>query len=82
MNPQLPARIGFGFDLHRLVAGRPLILAGVRVESPVGCEAHSDGDVVLHALVDAILGRWRWAILADCFPMTRQSGKMLTLRCL
>ena len=50
-------RIGYGTDLHRLVEGRPLILGGVHIESSLlGCEAHSDGDVVLHALIDALLG--------------------------
>lgn len=49
-------RIGHGFDLHRLEAGLPLIVAGVRIEHDRGCAAHSDGDVVYHAIVDAILG--------------------------
>lgn len=49
-------RVGLGFDVHRLVAGRPCILGGVRFEHPSGPEAHSDGDAVLHALTDALLG--------------------------
>ena len=49
-------RVGLGFDVHRLVAGRPCVLGGVRFEHPTGPEGHSDGDAVLHALADAILG--------------------------
>jgi 2-C-methyl-D-erythritol 2,4-cyclodiphosphate synthase len=48
--------VGQGFDAHRLVAGRPLVLGGVRVPSERGLEGHSDGDVLLHAVADAILG--------------------------
>jgi 2-C-methyl-D-erythritol 2,4-cyclodiphosphate synthase len=49
-------RIGTGHDTHRLVAGRPLILGGVRVDSDRGADGHSDGDALAHALSDAILG--------------------------
>jgi len=49
-------RIGIGHDTHRLVAGRPLILGGVRVESERGAEGHSDADALAHAIADAILG--------------------------
>lgn len=49
-------RIGHGFDAHRLVAGRPLRLGGVAVAHPRGLEGHSDGDCVLHAVCDALLG--------------------------
>lgn len=49
-------RIGFGNDVHRLVAGKPLILGGVLVESDLGAEGHSDADALLHAVTDAILG--------------------------
>ena len=60
--------IGSGFDRHRLVEGRPLILGGVEVESPVGCDAHSDGDVLLHALVDGLLGAAGMGDIGDHFP--------------
>lgn len=53
---RLMFRIGFGNDIHRLSAGRPLILGGVRVESDLGAEGHSDADALLHAVTDAILG--------------------------
>ena len=49
-------RIGIGYDTHRLVAGRPLILGGVRVESERGAEGHSDADALTHAIADAFLG--------------------------
>lgn len=49
-------RIGHGWDAHRLVPGRRCVLGGVEVESPDGPEGHSDGDVVLHAIADALLG--------------------------
>src|SRR5712691_12831483 len=49
-------RIGIGHDTHRLVAGRPLILGGVRIESELGAAGHSDADSLTHALADAILG--------------------------
>lgn len=50
------ARLGQGFDAHRLVAGRPLILGGVRLPHPTGLLGHSDADVLVHAVMDAILG--------------------------
>jgi 2-C-methyl-D-erythritol 2,4-cyclodiphosphate synthase len=49
-------RVGQGFDVHRLVAGRPLRLGGVELEHARGLEGHSDGDCVLHAVCDALLG--------------------------
>ncbi len=49
-------RVGIGFDLHRLAEKRPLILGGVEIEHPRGLEGHSDADVLLHALMDALLG--------------------------
>ena len=52
----MPIRIGHGFDCHPLVSGRPCVLGGVAVESDSGPEGHSDGDPVLHALADALLG--------------------------
>jgi 2-C-methyl-D-erythritol 4-phosphate cytidylyltransferase/2-C-methyl-D-erythritol 2,4-cyclodiphosphate synthase len=53
---QTPSRVGTGYDLHRLVAGRPLVLAGVVVPFDRGPDGHSDGDVVCHALIDAMCG--------------------------
>jgi 2-C-methyl-D-erythritol 2,4-cyclodiphosphate synthase len=62
------ARIGQGFDIHRLVAGSPLILGGVPIDSPVGSLAHSDGDALLHALIDALLGATGQGDIGDHFP--------------
>ena len=56
-------RIGFGYDVHRLVEGRPLILGGVEIPYPFGLEGHSDADVLTHAIIDAIIGApggWRY----------------------
>ena len=52
----MTVRVGQGFDVHGLVAGRPLVLAGVEVPGELGLEGHSDADVVAHAVVDALLG--------------------------
>ena len=61
-------RIGIGHDTHRLVAGRPLILGGVRIESEVGAEGHSDADALAHAIADAILGALGEGDLGTHFP--------------
>ena len=68
-------RIGSGFDNHRLVPGRALWLGGVRIESDVGCEAHSDGDVLLHALTDALLGAIGAGDIVELFPIPIPSGR-------
>lgn len=61
-------RIGHGFDLHRLVEGRALYLGGVRIDHPLGLLGHSDGDVVLHALCDALLGALAAGDIGQHFP--------------
>jgi len=61
-------RAGLGFDNHRLVPGRPLLLGGIEVPSPVGEEAHSDGDVLLHALCDALYGAVGKGDMGEHFP--------------
>ena len=63
-------RIGNGYDVHALAEGLPLWLGGVRVDSPVGCIAHSDGDVAIHALCDAILGASALGDIGKHFPDT------------
>jgi 2-C-methyl-D-erythritol 2,4-cyclodiphosphate synthase len=63
-----PFRIGHGFDLHRLEPGRPLIVGGVKVEHDRGCAAHSDGDVVYHAVTDAICGALGEPDIGQLFP--------------
>jgi 2-C-methyl-D-erythritol 2,4-cyclodiphosphate synthase len=61
-------RVGLGFDLHPLIAGRPLILGGVTVPSPVGLDGHSDADVLAHAVGEALLGALSLGDLGRHFP--------------
>lgn len=63
-------RIGLGYDVHRLVPGRPLILGGVHLESEIGLEGHSDADVLLHAIADALLGAAALGDIGLHFPDT------------
>jgi 2-C-methyl-D-erythritol 2,4-cyclodiphosphate synthase len=63
-------RVGIGHDTHRLEAGRPLILGGVPFEYPRGLVGHSDADVVLHAVTDAMLGAAGLGDIGDVFPDT------------
>lgn len=64
----LPYRVGHGFDLHRLEPGLPLIVGGELFEHDCGCAAHSDGDVVYHAVTDAILGALGQDDIGQLFP--------------
>lgn len=68
-------RIGSGFDVHRLVEGRPLMLGGVRIPGPRGLEGHSDGDCVLHAVCDAILGALGQGDMGRHFPSADAAWK-------
>ncbi len=68
-------RIGNGYDVHALAEGLPLWLGGVRIESPVGCIAHSDGDVAIHALCDALLGALALGDIGKHFPDTSDEFK-------
>jgi len=61
-------RIGIGYDVHRLVYGRPLLLGGVRIDSEWGLEGHSDADALLHAISDALLGALALGDLGQHFP--------------
>ena len=63
-------RIGHGYDAHRFVHGRPLILGGVTIPHDRGLEAHSDGDAVIHALCDALLGAAALGDIGAQFPDT------------
>jgi 2-C-methyl-D-erythritol 2,4-cyclodiphosphate synthase len=64
----LPFRIGHGYDLHRLQSGGRLMLGGLCIADGISPVAHSDGDVVLHALVDALLGAMGWGDIGEHFP--------------
>jgi 2-C-methyl-D-erythritol 2,4-cyclodiphosphate synthase len=68
-------RSGLGWDVHRLAAGRPLILAGVRVPGDFGLEGHSDADVLAHAITDAILGAAALGDIGMHFPDTDPQWK-------
>ncbi len=61
-------RVGFGFDVHQLIAGRDLVLGGVKIPFAKGCLAHSDGDVLIHALMDALLGAAGMTDIGTHFP--------------
>jgi 2-C-methyl-D-erythritol 2,4-cyclodiphosphate synthase len=63
-------RVGFGYDVHALVAGRPLILGGVRIPYLFGLHGHSDADVLLHAICDALLGAIAERDIGHHFPDT------------
>ena len=63
-------RVGLGHDRHRLVAGRSLILGGVAIEFELGLDGHSDADVLLHAVTDAILGAAGLGDIGEWFPNT------------
>ncbi|TAL67685.1 MAG: 2-C-methyl-D-erythritol 2,4-cyclodiphosphate synthase [Bacteroidetes bacterium] len=60
--------VGFGYDSHKLVDGKPLLLGGIRIESDKGALAHSDGDVVLHSLCDSMLGASGLGDIGELFP--------------
>lgn len=61
-------RVGLGFDVHPLVAGRPLVLGGVEIQSDRGLGGHSDADVLTHAVADALLGALALGDLGQHFP--------------
>jgi 2-C-methyl-D-erythritol 2,4-cyclodiphosphate synthase len=77
-------RVGFGTDLHRIAAGRPLVLGGVTIPHEAGLLGHSDADIVCHALTDALLGAAGLGDIGEHFPDTdprwkdADSGKLLT----
>jgi 2-C-methyl-D-erythritol 2,4-cyclodiphosphate synthase len=71
----LQIRTGIGYDIHRLVAGRRLVLGGVQVPSPVGLAGHSDADALVHALIDALLGASGDGDIGRLFPDTDPAWK-------
>jgi 2-C-methyl-D-erythritol 2,4-cyclodiphosphate synthase len=79
-----PLRIGQGWDTHRLVSGRALILAGVQVPSDMGLSGHSDADVLFHAVTDAVLGALALGDIGMHFPDTaaewKNAGSLLFLQ--
>lgn len=85
MDPRLDFRIGLGTDSHRIAEGGPLILGGLKIDAPLHFVGHSDADVLLHAITDAILGAAGLPDIGELFPNTaeenrgRDSAEMLSL---
>lgn len=67
--------IGFGYDVHRLVEGETLVLGGITLESKLGTVAHSDGDVLVHAIMDALLGSLSLGDIGLHFPDTNEEWR-------
>jgi 2-C-methyl-D-erythritol 2,4-cyclodiphosphate synthase len=61
-------RVGIGYDAHRLVEGRPLVVGGVTIDHPQGLDGHSDADVLVHAIIDALLGAAALGTIGEHFP--------------
>ena len=75
-------RIGHGYDVHRLVEGRKLILGGVEIPHAKGLLGHSDADVLIHAVIDAILGALAWGDIGSWFPDNDNTYKDIDSRVL
>jgi len=73
-------RVGIGYDIHRLGEDRRLILGGIEIDYPLGLLGHSDGDVVLHAVTDALLGAAGLPDMGDLFPDTDPAYKGIDSR--
>ena len=74
---QYEYRTGIGTDIHQLIADKPLMLGGIEVPFHLGLLAHSDGDVVLHAVMDAVLGATGQGDIGVLFPIRTRNGGML-----
>lgn len=70
--------IGFGYDIHRLDYGKKLILGGIEISSEIGPIAHSDGDVLIHSIIDSILGACGMGDIGDMFPDTNNQYKNIS----
>ncbi|MBK6346974.1 MAG: 2-C-methyl-D-erythritol 2,4-cyclodiphosphate synthase [Bacteroidales bacterium] len=77
-----PFRIGFGYDVHQLIEGRPLIIGGVKIDHYKGALGHSDADVLLHAVCDALLGATGLRDIGYYFPDTSDEYKGIESRLL
>jgi len=73
-------RIGQGFDVHQLVAGRPCIIGGVTIDFPLGLQGHSDADVLIHAISDALLGAAGLGDIGHYFPDSKKEFKDMNSR--
>ncbi len=61
-------RVGTGWDIHKLAEGRDLVLGGIKIDSPKGCVGHSDGDALIHAIIDSLLGACGLDDIGTLFP--------------
>jgi 2-C-methyl-D-erythritol 2,4-cyclodiphosphate synthase len=77
-NRGLNIRVGFGFDVHQLAAGRKLVIGGVEIPHEKGSVAHSDGDVLIHALCDALLGAANLRDIGFHFPDTSEEFRNIS----
>jgi 2-C-methyl-D-erythritol 2,4-cyclodiphosphate synthase len=75
-------RVGLGYDIHRLVSGRPLLLGGIEIPSGRGEEGFSDGDVLIHAVIDALLGPAGLGDIGSNFPPGREDLRGISSRVL
>lgn len=73
-------RVGFGFDVHKLVTGRELWLGGIRLEHEMGLLGHSDADVLIHAICDALLGAANMRDIGIISRIIRPTSRTLTAR--
>ncbi|MEO0293868.1 MAG: 2-C-methyl-D-erythritol 2,4-cyclodiphosphate synthase [candidate division WOR-3 bacterium] len=71
-------RIGFGYDLHRLAKNRKLVIGGVKIKSPFGLLGHSDGDVLIHSIIDSLLGAFALNDIGTHFPNTDDTYKNIS----
>ena len=76
----MTVRVGFGFDVHEYVSGRPLILGGVEIPHEKGLAGHSDADALIHAVVDALLGAAALGDIGQHFPDTNSRYKDMNSR--
>ena len=75
-------RIGYGYDSHAFTAGVPLVIGGLAIEHPEGLAGHSDGDVLLHAITDALLGAVSAGDIGTFFPAERSAVEGCGFECL
>ena len=73
-------RIGHGYDVHKLVPGNHIILGGIKIDSNFSIEAHSDGDIIIHSLIDSLLGAAAYGDLGTCFPSEDNHYKNISSR--
>ena len=71
----MKVRVGFGYDVHKLVEGRPLMLGGVHIPATMGALGHSDADVIIHAMMDALLGAAGMRDIGTHFPDSNMNLK-------